>query len=99
MLFCAFPVESALHISMYIFVNKHKLQSWDGKAVFCRSNEHLCALFYPETILSCSQENLPVEDKSLTSLFNVAIYHSPVSDVEAKLKTHRDQQVGKTHVD
>lgn len=48
--------------------------------------------------LAVKKRNVPVQNKSLTSLFNVAIYHSPVSDAEANLKTHRDQQAGKTHI-
>lgn len=47
--------------------------------------------------LAVKKRNLPVQNKSLTSLFDVAVYHSPVSDVEANLKTHRDQQAGKTY--
>lgn len=48
--------------------------------------------------LAVKKRNLPVQNKSLTSLFNVAVYHSPVSDVEANLEAHRDQSAGKTHV-
>lgn len=40
--------------------------------------------------LALKKRNLPVQNKSLTKLFNVAIYHSRVLDVEVNLKTHRD---------
>lgn len=48
--------------------------------------------------LASKKRTHTVQNKSPTSLFDVAIYHSPDSDVEANLKTYRHQQAGKTHV-
>lgn len=55
--FSVFFPQKVLYVFLCTYsVNKHKLQSWDGKAVFCRSSEHLCALLCLENTLSCSQK-------------------------------------------